>query len=356
MQLLTRLFFFPFLLAVVMATTSCTSLSYYQQSISGHLAIMSKRQPIADLLQRKDLPPGLRAKLQQALEIRKYASDVLFLPNNDSYSSYVDLGRKYVLWNVVAAPEFSVEPLKWCFLVVGCLSYRGYFSRADAIQFANGLKHDGNDVYVAGVTAYSTLGWFSDPVVNPMLQYDSTYLARVMFHELAHELIYFSDDTEFNEAFADTVSEYGVRRWLEDEHMTQKSREFEQALARENQFNRLVIKYRNILDKLYHSSRNETELRRQKHAEFEDMKAEYLKMQSSWQGHDDYQGWFDSGLNNAKLALILTYRDLVPGFFHVLARENNDLKRFYRTIAELKKCDKQARRQFLDSNLKHPDC
>ena len=339
-----------------MVTNSCTTLSYYQQSISGHLAIMSKRQPIDDLLQQTDLPAGLRAKLQQSVKIRKYASDVLFLPDNDSYSSYADLGRKYVLWNVIATPEFSLEPLKWCFLVVGCLSYRGYFSRADAIQFADGLKHEGNDVYVAGVTAYSTLGWFSDPVVNPMLEYDSTYLARVIFHELAHQLIYFADDTEFNEAFADTVAEYGVRRWLQDENMVQKSRDFEQELIRENEFNRLVLKYRNILDKLYHSSGDVAELRRQKQATFDDMKSEYRKLQASWHGHDDYQAWFDSGLNNAKLALVLTYRDLVPGFFHVLARENYDLKQFYQTIADLKHCDKQARRQFLDSDLRHPSC
>lgn len=356
MQLPVKSILLPVLLAVAITTSSCTSLSYYQQSITGHLAVMSKRQPIAELLQKKDLPAGLRKKLQQALAIRKYASDVLFLPDNDSYTSYADLGRKYVLWNVVAAPEFSVEPLKWCFPVVGCLSYRGYFSRADAIKFASGLKHEGNDVYVAGVTAYSTLGWFSDPVVNPMLRYDSTYLARVIFHELAHQLIYFADDTAFNEAFADTVAEYGVRHWLKDEHMMRKSSEFEQSLTREDEFNRLVIKYRNILDKLYRSSRDETELRRRKQAEFASMKSEYLNMQSSWHGHDDYQAWFDSGLNNAKLALVLTYRDLVPGFFHVLAREKYDLKRFYRVISKLKSCSRQARRQFLRSDALQPDC
>lgn len=356
MTSLTRLLTFPLLLMVMTATNSCSTLSYYQQSISGHLAIMSKRQPIDALLQQKDLAAGLREKLKQSVAIRKYASDVLFLPDNDSYSTYADLGRNYVLWNVVATPEFSLEPLRWCYVVVGCLSYRGYFSRTDAIQYAEKLKSDGDDVYVAGVSAYSTLGWFSDPVVNPMLKYDSTYLARVIFHELAHQLIYFSNDTEFNEAFADTVAEYGVRRWLQDEHMKKEGDEFEQSLARENEFNRLVKRYRSKLEELYGKSPAGDDLRRRKQAVFANMKSDYEKMRGNWHGNDDYQAWFGSGLNNAKLALVLTYQDLVPGFLKVLARENYDLKRFYRSISTLKSCDKPSRRRFLDSNSSDFSC
>ena len=356
MPLPVKLFILPLFAMAMLATNSCASLSYYQQSISGHLAIMRKRQPIAALLQQKDMPADLRDKLRQSVTIRKYASAVLFLPDNDSYSSYADLGRKYVLWNVVATPEFSLQPLKWCYMVVGCLSYRGYFSRHDAVQFADDLKRDGYDVYVAGVTAYSTLGWFSDPIVNPMLQYDSTYLARVMFHELAHQLIYFANDTEFNEAFADAVAEYGVSRWLQDEQRLKQAGEFQQTLGRENDFNRLVLNYRTKLDRLYQSNQGKNELRRQKQALFDDMKADYEQLRSSWGGKDDYQAWFDSGLNNAKLALVLTYQDLVPGFFRVLARQDHDLKRFYRVISALKDCDQAARRRFLESGTTTANC
>lgn len=341
---------------VMMATNSCATLSYYQQSISGHLAIMSKRRSIQTLLQQNNLPADLRDKLQQSINIRKYASSVLLLPDNGSYDSYADLGRKYVLWNVVATPEFSLEPLKWCYMVVGCLSYRGYFSRQDAISYAAELKSDGYDVYVAGVTAYSTLGWFSDPLVNPMLQYDSTYLARVMFHELAHQLLYFPDDTEFNEAFADTVAEYGVSRWLQDGHKLKQAAEFQQSLGREKDFNRLVLNYKTKLDQLYQSARDRNELRREKQAIFNEMKADYEKVRSTWQDNDDYQAWFDSGLNNAKLALVLTYQDLVPGFLRMLAREDYDLKKFYGVISRLKDCNKASRRRLLESGTNEGKC
>lgn len=331
-------------------------LSYYRQSISGQLAIMSKRRSIDSLLKKKNLPASLRKKLLQAKQIRKYASDVLHLPDNSSYTSYVDLGRKYVLWNVIAAPEFSLKPLKWCYLIVGCLSYRGYFSRDDAVRFAKKLKGEGYDVDIAGVVAYSTLGWFSDPVINTMLRYDSTYMARVMFHELAHQLIYFANDTAFNEAFADAVSEYGVRRWLQDENMDNEAAKFEQSLVREHDFDRLVMKYKTILEHLYRSKLDKNDLRRQKQREFADMKADYEKLRLSWNGSNDYQEWFDSGLNNAKLALVLTYQDLVPGFLHVLARDNYDLPRFYQSIARLKHCDKAARRRYLATAKKDFSC
>ena len=356
MPLLRKFISIFLVLLLLISTNSCSMLAYYQQSISGQLVLMSKRRSIDRLLKQKDLPVALRNKLLQAKQIRKYASDVLHLPDNNSYRSYADLGRKYVLWNVVATPEFSLEPLKWCYLIVGCLSYRGYFSRDDAIRFAKSLKRDGYDVDVAGVAAYSTLGWFADPVVNTMLQYDTTYMARVIFHELAHQLIYFANDTEFNEAFADTVSEYGVRRWLQDENMVNETAKFERDLAREHDFNQLVMKYKAILERLYRSNRDKNDLRRQKQKVFANMQADYEKIRSSWNGSRDYQEWFDSGLNNAKLALVLTYQDLVPGFFRVLARDDYDLPRFYQAITRLKHCNKAARRRYLATPRRDFSC
>ena len=351
-----KLITYPTLLLLMMTSSSCTTLSYYQQSISGHLEIIRKSKPIAQVLTENGIAPELRKNLQQAIAIRKYASAVLLLPDNSSYSSYVDLGRQHVLWNIVATPEFSLEPLSWCYLIVGCLTYRGYFSKAEAAIYAQGLKDVGYDVHIAGVTAYSTLGWFADPVINTMLQYDSAFLARVIFHELAHQLVYFADDTEFNEAFADMIAEYGVRRWLQDNNLTDDLAEFEQTLAREKEFDRLVFKYKAELEILYQSNQDADHMRRQKQAVFEKMIHDFEQSRSSWPGADDYKMWFNSGVNNAKLALVLTYKDLVPAFNEMLIWHGNDLRQFYQAVTRLADCDKTSRRQFLASNLLKYEC
>lgn len=356
MSLLFKCLSLSFALLLMMTSNSCSTLSYYRQSITGHFDILIKSRPIEAMLKNNDLTAELRKKLLQSIKIRKYASDVLFLPANDSYSSYVDLDRKYVLWNIVATPEFSLEPLKWCYLIVGCLTYRGYFSKDDATMYAEQLKSKGYDVHVAGVTAYSTLGWFDDPVINTMLQYDFTFLAKVIYHELAHQLIYFADDTEFNEAFADTVAEHGVRRWLTDENLNKEVEDFEQSLLREKQFNQLVLKYKVKLENLYQSSQAKNLLLFKKETIFRDMKSDYEKLRISWNGHDDYKTWFDSELNNAKLALVLTYKDLVPEFFEILNRENFNLEHFYQAISQLENCNKTERRQYLRSYLQNLDC
>ena len=341
---------------LMITTNSCTTLTYYEHSISGHLEIMQKSRPIETILQQKNISSELRTSLQQVMEIRKFASAVLFLPDNRSYSSYADLGRIYVVWNVVATPEFSLEPLNWCYLVVGCLTYRGYFSKAEAATYAQVLQAEGYDVNIAGVTAYSTLGWFADPVINTMLRYDSIFLARVIFHELAHQLFYFADDTEFNEAFADTVAEYGVKCWLKDNNMMKDLMEFEQTLAGEKAFNQLIFKYKIKLEDLYHSTMNTNEMRQQKQIIFDTLHRDYDQLHTSWPDPEDYAAWFNTGINNAKLALVLTYKDLVPSFYEILSRGNYDLRQFYRTVGRLAECDKTTRRQVLASNLLNFNC
>jgi len=351
-----RLGLFTATIFTLLSLNSCATLSYYQQSISGQMEIMRKSRPIEIILKDEAAAPGLKLSLQQAVEIRKYASTVLLLPENDSYSKYVDLGRPYVVWNVVATPEFSLEPISWCFPVVGCLTYKGYFSKETASSYAESLRAQGYDVHIAGVTAYSTLGWFTDPLVNTMLRYGRVNLARVMFHELAHQLIYFADDTEFNEAFADAIAEYGVKRWLMDNNQQAELKTFEQTLASENQFNLLIFKYKAELEDLYYLPLDKDELRRRKQMVFKRMVQEYELSHTSWPGPDDYSAWFNSGMNNAKLALVLTYRDLVSDFKAVLVREDYDLQKFYRTIGALHHCDKAARRRFLASNLANISC
>ena len=200
------------LIVVLIATLSGGC--YLLQSAQGQLALMSKREPISRVIDKPSTPPGLRAQLQAVTEIRDFAIRQLGLPDNGSYRSYADLGRQYVVWNVVAAPEFSVDPKEWCYPIVGCVDYRGYFSERRARRFGARLRSQGFDVAVGGVAAYSTLGHFNDPILNTMMGWDDVELAAIVFHELTHQLLYVPNDSSFNEALATTVEEEGVRRWL----------------------------------------------------------------------------------------------------------------------------------------------
>ncbi len=208
----------------MLGSTSCATTSYYLQSLSGHVDLLLKRQPISGILASQNTDKLLRDKLEMVLEIRRFASEHLGLPDNGSYSDYADLGRNFVVWNVFAAPELSLQAKQWCFLFVGCLNYRGYYSEEAANRYAQTLEAQGHDVFVGGVTAYSTLGWFNDPVLNTMLNRDNNYLASVIFHELSHQKLYLKNDTAFNEAFAEMVAQTGVQYWL-NLHGTAASRQ-----------------------------------------------------------------------------------------------------------------------------------
>ncbi|RUT92289.1 aminopeptidase, partial [Mesorhizobium sp. M7A.T.Ca.US.000.02.2.1] len=208
--------FFRLLVVVIMASgvTGCTSISYYAQSVQGHLRIMTARQDVGKLIEDPSTPKALRARMASASAIRQFATDELALPDNNSYRSYVDIGRDSVTWAVFAAPAFSLTPRTWCFPVFGCVPYRGYFSRKSATETAVELQGQGMDIYVTGITAYSTLGWSSDPLLSTMFGQDETYLAALVFHELAHQRVYVHDDSAFNEAFAVAVETTGVKKWL----------------------------------------------------------------------------------------------------------------------------------------------
>ncbi len=204
-------------LGALLPLSGCTTLGYYAQAVGGHLEVMRLAAPVEERLREPDTPEPLRAKLARALAIREFASRELALPDNGSYRRYADLGQPFVVWNVVAAPEFSVEPLESCFPFAGCVSYRGYYSEEAARAYAAALAEKGYDVHVGGVPAYSTLGWFDDPLLSTFIHYPEAELARIVFHELAHQVVYVKGDTMFNESFASTVEEEGVRRWLERE-------------------------------------------------------------------------------------------------------------------------------------------
>ena len=302
---------------------------YLLQSVEGQLDLMSKRVPIARVTAKASTPPALRAQLEAVSAIRDFASHELGLPDNGSYRSYADLGRRYVVWNVVAAPEFSVDPKQWCYPIVGCVAYRGYFVEARAHRFADRLRSRGLDVTLGGVAAYSTLGHFDDPVLNTMMGWYDVELAAFIFLELTHQLLYVPNDSSFNEALATTVEEEGVRRWL-------------QAQGREEDLAKHLLEQQHYLEVVGLMSATRAELRtvyaaglppqamrERKRAAFTALRSSFVRLKAQWGGHAPFESWFAEDLNNAHLASIATYFACVPGFERELAAAGGDLGAFY---------------------------
>jgi predicted aminopeptidase len=316
---------------------------YLLQSVQGQLALMSKRQPMSEVIARASTPAAVRSQLEAVTTIRNFASQKLGLPDNGSYRSYADLGRAYVVWNVVAAAEFSVDPKEWCYPIVGCVAYRGYFVAQRAQRFANGLRSKGLDVEVAGVAAYSTLGHFNDPILSSMMGWDDVELAAIIFHELTHQLLYVPNDSSFNEALATTVEEEGVRRWLlalgRDGDLA-KHVVYEQRYL---QVIDLLTATRNKLRAVYATDLGRPEMLVQKQAAFAALRKSYADLKAGWGGHGPFDSWFAESLNNARLASIATYYQCVPGFKRELKAVNGDLPAFYRRVGELAKLDQEKR-------------
>jgi predicted aminopeptidase len=260
---------------------------------------------------------------------------VLGLPDNKSYRTYSDIGRSYVVWNVVAAPELSVTPVHWCFPVVGCVAYRGYFKEKSARDFGAHLRARGFDVVVEPVPAYSTLGRFADPVLNTMIEYGDTELAAIIFHELAHQLLYVAGDSSFNEAFATTVEEQGLKRWLISRGQLEELRRYEASRVRQLQYLTLFRRTRAQLASLYASKVPADTMRERKHALLEQLAKDMRSLEQSQHRRSGYDDWLEQGLNNAHLASLATYYDCVPGFERMLQEQNGDLERFYAAVREL---------------------
>jgi predicted aminopeptidase len=332
---------------LVLLLGGCTHLDYYRQAVQGHLDIMSRREPVVDILSDPGRDAELRERLRVAQAIRAFASEELALPDNASYRSYVDLGRDAVTWNVFATAEFSLEPRLWCFPLVGCVAYRGYFFKDPAQRFARSLREQGLDVYIGGATAYSTLGWFDDPLLNTMLGRGETALAGIVFHELAHQVLYVEDDTAFNEAFAVTVQEQGVRRWLRCRRGAAELAAYEQLLQRAQGFLDLVDSTRRGLAAFYASGLEEAAMREAKAGLIQAMRDRYARLKADWGGYGGYDAWFDGPINNAKLVSVAVYRDLVPDFERLLRRCGGELARFYARVAELGDLSPELRHQAL---------
>jgi len=330
-------------LALALLLPGCTAVDYYAQAIGGHLEVIGRAVSIEERMADPALAPALRDKLRRVVGIRDFASRELALPDNGSYRRYADLERPFVVWNVFAAPEFSVRPVESCFPVAGCVSYRGYYREADAKAQAERLKERGYDVYIGGVPAYSTLGWFDDPVLSTFIRYPDAEIARLIFHELAHQVAYAKNDTVFNESFAVAVAEEGVRRWLAA-HGTPEERAANEVLqSRRREFIALVQAYREKLSAYYAEPLSIEEKRHGKARLLAGLLDDYRKLKAGWGGFAGFDRVLAGGPNNALLASVATYSELVPAFRALLARKGGNLAAFYDEVKELARGDKAAR-------------
>jgi predicted aminopeptidase len=325
------------------ALTGCESLRYYSQALSGQMTIIKKRRPIDRLLTDPQTSTNLKDKLGLILEIREFAESELYLPAEKHYLTFVELDRPFVLWTVYAAPEFSLAPKEWCYPVIGCTAYRGYFSKKDADDYAGRLQNEGDDVYVAGVSAYSTLGWFDDPVLSTFIHQNDIELAAIIYHELAHQRLYIEDDTTFNESFATAVEQEGLKRWLEKKNNPNAFSAYQIDYQRHQRFIQLVMKCRGRLDRIYAGDLSTQDKRVAKAQEFDRMREDYGQLKQEWKGYSGYDEWFGRPLNNAQLNTVYTYYDLVPAFLKLLDAGNGDLKLFYNTCEKLAEKSKEER-------------
>jgi predicted aminopeptidase len=328
--------------------SSCSTLNYYTQAASGQLALLSDARPIDEWLADPTTTAGLRHRLETARQIRRFAIEHMALPNNGSYTTYAALSRPYVVWNVVATPELSLKPLQWCFPVAGCVNYRGYYNKSDALAYARKLRAQGHDVDVGGVTAYSTLGWFSDPLISTFIHYPDAELARLIIHELAHQVVYVAGDSQFNESFASAVEEAGVERWLERFGNPAMLDGYNRYKARKRDFLGLLLKYRRALEQTYASQISKNDKRAAKVRLFAELKDEYQLLKVTWGGYAGYDRFFAEPLSNAHLASVATYNDFVPAFRVLLRREKN-FSSFYRAVTRIAKLKKDDRHRVLKS-------
>ncbi len=347
----TKLRYWVLLLCVV-TLGGCSTVGYYSQAVGGHLKLMSKRQSIETLLADETTDPDLRYKLETLISARQFAITELSLPANDSYSTYVETGRAAVTWNVVATTEFSLAPVSWCFPIAGCVNYRGYYDREDAEHYAAALAENNHDVTVGGAAAYSTLGWFDDPVYDTMLRGQDIHYVGTLFHELAHQLLYIKDDSNFNEAFASFVEQEGVRIWLNHRQQADRISGYETSLQRAADFGDLLKKSRESLVSVYSKDISDEEKRRGKEAAFAQMREDYEALKTSqWGGYAGYDGWFRRGLNNARLVAVATYRQYVPAFAAMYEEAGQDLIRFYELAKEIGELPADRRREEMQRYL-----
>jgi predicted aminopeptidase len=344
------------LLPVGWVLSGCSNLSYYGQVIAGHWQLLHQRRPVDEVLADPATPPVLRQRLETARRLRDFASTELALPDNGSYRCYADLKRPYTVINVFAAPELSLQLREWCFLVIGCVPYRGYFDADTARQFAAMLLARGDDVYLAGIPAYSTLGWFDDPLLNTFVNWPTARLAELMFHELAHQRLFIAGDTDFNESFATAVGRLGTRHWLVRQGTLEEREAYDIYTRQQEEFLALVLATRDELARLYASPQSEADRRLGKARLLAGLQDRYHALKQRWNGYQDYAAWFAHDLNNAKLGSLHTYTRLVPAFEALFDRSGRDFAAFYQAAAILGRLPAAEREACLQALLQGNDC
>ena len=350
------------LLIIVVGVSGCHTLGFYGQAVKGQYQIFAHQESIDRLAAEPETPASLKQRFTLLEDLRGFAKAQLKLPTDSHYRKYVDVHRPFVVWNVEAAPEFSMEPKTWWYPMLGSLEYRGYFSKAGATNYAAYLREKGYDVSVGGVGAYSTLGWFKDPVLNTFIFEEDSELAEIIFHELAHQRLFTRGDTDFNEAFATTVGQEGARRWLKTRGKQEGLTNYLAHLQHSDQFVHLVMSTRARLQALYgdqvtadgkvkaaqaKSKLPPDELRRQKKEILDGMLAEFARLKRDWNGDPDYDGWFKHPINNSHLNSVAAYYDLVPAFEQLLADNGGDMEKFYQAAEQLSKKAKPERHEQL---------
>lgn len=332
-------------IATACALSGCGTL-YVAQAARGQMQILNARKPIARVIADPRTDASLRARLEEVRLARDFASRELGLPNNRSYTSYANLKREFVTWTVVATPEFSVEPREWCFPIVGCVSYRGYFRKASAEKYAAKLEAKGLDVMVGGVPAYSTLGKFDDPILNTMMGYGDDELAAIIFHELSHQVVYVAGDTSFNESFAVAVEQEGLARWLKFRGREHDLDRYQKRRLRQAESLALVARYRRELGAVYQAPVPDGEKRERKRAVFARLVGELRALGAKYGVESALAAELDGRPNNARLASLSAYSECVPGFQRLLGENGHDLPRFFaqaRAIAKLPREQRRAR-------------
>jgi predicted aminopeptidase len=317
---------------------------YVAQAARGQMQILTARKPIARVIADPGTDASLRVRLEEVRLARDFASRELGLPRNKSYTSYADLNREFVTWTVVATPEFSVEPREWCFPIVGCVSYRGYFRKSSAEKYAAKLEAEGLDVMVGGVPAYSTLGKFNDPILNTMMGYGDDELAAIIFHELSHQVVYVAGDTSFNESFAVAVEQEGLARWLKFRGRENDLGRYQKRRLRQAESLALVARYRRELDAVYRAPVPDGEKRERKRAVFVRLVGELRVLASKYGVESALAAELDGRPNNARLASLSAYSECVPGFQRLLSETGHDLPRFFAQVRIIAKLPREQRR------------
>jgi predicted aminopeptidase len=329
-------------LLLCLALNGCSSIAYYGQLADGQWRLLRAREPVAEVVADPGRDPALREHLQRSQAARAFASAHLHLPDNRSYRLYADIKRPYVIWNVFATSEFSLNPQTHCFPIAGCVAYRGYYSQGGARGAAALQKQAGMDVYVSGVETYSTLGWFDDPIISSMMNWGDERLATLIFHELAHQRFYVKDDTEFNESYATFVEQEGTRQWRLAQGLSPTG---EGQAQQRDQFIALVLDTRERLKTLYAQPLYAASMREKKAAEFDRLRAEYRRMQASqWHGDKRYDAWINAPLNNAKLLPFGLYDRWVPAFAALFKQAKGDWSAFFQGVERWGKLPYEQRR------------